>query len=146
MASDAKITIPYHGNDPLILSSVGTSVTGVPLSTDDRLNQLGASVAALSASLSALITAGTATERLLLEYDGSTPSIVTDTYGGCTIANVSATTFRLTSAGLFTGKIHISNTYPDVGWVKEDTSNYLFELPDDYTGAAFQVKLWEESA
>lgn len=146
MSSDAKITIPYHGNDPLILSPVGTSVIGTPLPVDDRLDQLSASVAVLTASLAAIIAAGgQATQKLVIDYDGTDPSVTSDTYGDVTVVNVTATTFRVTSAGdLFTNPIFIVNTYPDVGWVKEDDGNYLFDLPGNYTGAAFTIKFWEE--
>jgi hypothetical protein len=147
MSSDNKIIIPYDGKGKYILYPVNVPYVGLALGTAERLKIMSASLAAMEASLAALIAAGgVITERLVIDYDGTTPTVTSDTYGGVTVANVTSTTFRITSlTGLFSNPIFIVNTYPDVNWTKENNSNYLFELPGDYTGAAFTIKFWEES-
>lgn len=145
MLSDSKIIIPQSEKGKWINSAVGVPYSGTPISAGIRLNEINASIARLQASLAAIEAAGATIDRLLVSYDGSTPVIESDTYIGCTVTKPDSVHIRVTSLAKWTSTPFVLSTNLNVGWIKEDSSNILFELPEDYSGNPFTIKIWEES-
>lgn len=145
MIGDSKIVVPNRYKSKFQSIPAGTYVNSLPISPDVKLKEMTDRLAQIEELISKIQSSGSTIKRLIVSFDGSVPSIVSDSYNDSSVTMDDSSHIRIISPNKWVSTPFVLSTNLNVGWIKEDSSNIVFELPEDYSGNPFIIKIWEES-